>query len=441
MKQVIRILTSLAGLFAATLMLHAAASAKPNIVFILVDDLGMPAVGCYGGAYKTPNIDKLAAGGLRFERCFAAPLCAPSRALCMMGRYGFRTGVVDNPFGGRATPDKEICVAKPLKNAGYPTAVVGKWRQLPKLSTRAEAAIWGFDEFLVWGTGDGEGGDRYWSTDYLQNGQRLQVAKGTYGPDLLHEYVVDFIRRHRDQPFFIYYPMTMIHGGFKPTPDTAPGVSDRARLYTDTIVYMDKLIGKLMTELDKMNLREKTLVVFTGDNGSVDPQTIHGPVVDGVKHELSEGGSRVPLIANWQGTTPAGKVLDDLVDFTDFYVTFAEVAGANLPVGHKLDGHSFAPQLRGEKGSPREWVFMQLADRWYARSSGWKLYNDGQLFDMSDAPFSEKLVPAGTESDAANAARRKLQAVLTELNPGILKAGPKFEHESPKAAGSAKGKK
>jgi arylsulfatase A len=235
--------------------------------------------------------------------------------------------------------------------------------------------------------------------------------------------------------------MTMIHGGFKPTPDTAPGVSDRAHLYTDTITYMDKLIGKLMAALDEMNLREKTLVIFTGDNGSVDPQTIHGRVVDGVKHELNEGGSRVPLIANWRGTTPTGKVLGDLVDFTDFYVTFAEVAGARLPAGHKLDGHSFAPQLRGEKGSPREWVFVQVADRWYARSSGWKLYNDGQLFDMSDAPFSEKLVPPGTESDEAKAARQKLQAVLTELNPGVLKAAPKFEHEGPKGPRSGESKR
>ncbi len=440
MKPVIRILTSLAGLLAVTFTLQAAAPAKPNIIFILVDDLGIPCLSCYGGVYRTPNLDKLAAEGMRFERCFTAPLCAPSRALCMMGRYGFRTGVVDNPLGGKATPDKEICVAKPLKNAGYATAVAGKWRQLPCLSTKADAAVWGIDEFLTWGSGDGEGGDRYWSRDYLKNGEAIQLPKGKYGPDALHEFVVDFMRRHRDQPFFIYYPMTMIHGGFKPTPDTAPGVSDRAHLYTDTITYMDKLIGKLTAELDRLNLREKTLVVFTGDNGSVDPQTVHGRMVEGVKHELSEGGSRVPLIVNWKGTTPAGKVLDDLVDSTDFYVTFAEVAGAKLPTGHKLDGHSFAPQLRGEKGSPREWVFIQLADKWYARSSGWKLYNDDRLCDMSDAPFAEKSVPAGTESHKAKAARQQLQAVLAELNPGVLKAAPKYEHERPQAAKPTKGK-
>jgi len=431
------------GALAGALLLAGGAAAaapvsRPNIIFILADDLGIPGVGCYGGVYETPNLDALAVGGLRFEHCFASPLCAPSRALCMTGRYGFRTGVVDNPLGGKAHPSREICVAKTLQKAGYATAVVGKWRQLGYLNTKAEAAAWGFNEFLLWGNrGQGEQGDRYWGTDYIRNGEPLRGIAGRYGPDLLHDYVVDFIRRHRNQPFFIYYPMTMIHGSFKPTPDTAPGVTDRATLYRDTIAYMDKLIGKLMAELDALNLREKTLVVFTGDNGSVDPGTVHGRVVDGVKHDLKEGGSRVPLIANWKGTTPAGKVLPDLVDFTDFYVTFAELAGAPLPANHKLDGHSFAPQLRGQKGTPREWVFVQLADRWYARSAGWKLYNDGRLCDMSDAPFSEKPVPPDQQTPAARAARQQLQAVLDELNPGQLKAAPKFEHEPPKRTDAA----
>lgn len=421
-----------AALFAAVLsgVWHGhAAAARPNIIFILADDLGLPGVSCYGGVYPTPHLDALAAGGIRFEHCFASPLCAPSRALAMMGRYGFRTGVVDNPLGGKASPRREICVAKVLKSAGYVTGIFGKWRQLAYFKTKADAEAWGFDEFLLWGMGSGEGGDRYWGRDYNLNGTPLKVPHGTYGPDLLHQHLVDFIRRHRNEPFFIYYPMTFIHGPFKPTPDTAPGVKDRKTLYRDAIAYMDKLVGKLVAELDALGLREKTLIVFTGDNGSVDPGTIHGRLVDGTKHELKEGGSRVPLIANWKGTAPAGRVLPDLIDFTDFYVTFAELAGAPLPPGHKLDGHSFAPQLRGEKGRPREWVFVQLADRWYVRDARWKLYNDGTLCDMSDAPFSEKPMALAEMTPEARAARRRLQAVLDELNPGQLRAAPKFKHE------------
>ncbi len=429
MNRTKRIFASLLTILAATIALQAAPN-QPNIIFILADDIGLPGIGCYGGVYKTPNLDALAAGGIRFENGFSSPLCAPSRALCMMGRYGFRTGVVDNPLGGRATPKKEICVAKTLKSAGYTTAVAGKWRQLGHFSSKAEGDVWGFDESLLWGnSGEGEKGDRYWGNDFVQNGKPLKGIKGRYGPDVLHEFVVDFIRRHRDEPFFIYYPMTLIHGTFKPTPDMAKNITARPVLYQGMIAYMDKLVGKLMDELDQLKLRENTLVIFVGDNGSVDPSTIHGRLVDGVKHELKEGGSRVPWIANWKGTAPAGQVNTDLVDFTDFYVTFAELAGAKLPPGHKLDGRSFAPQLRGEKGNPRDWVFVQIADKWYARSAGWKLYNDGQLFDMSDAPFSEKLVRPANEGPEAKAARKLLQSALDELNPGQLKAAPKFEHK------------
>jgi arylsulfatase A len=355
MKFMLRTGALLATIFGTAFTLPADTAPKPNIIFILADDIGLPGVSCYGGVYPTPHLDALAAGGIRFDSCFASPLCAPSRALAMMGRYGFRTGVVDNPLGGKATPKREICIAKVLKSAGYATAVVGKWRQLGYFNSQAEGAVWGFDESLLWGNGGGgEGGDRYWGTDFVKDGRPVKGIKGRYGPDLLHEFVVDFIRRHRDGPFFIYYPMTLIHGSFAPTPDTRPGAKDRPTLYRDTISYMDKLVGKLADELDRLKLREKTLVVFVGDNGSVDPGTIHGRTVDGVKHELKEGGSRVPLIANWPGTVPAGKVVADLIDFTDFYVTFAELAGAKLPEGHKLDGQSFAPQLRGEKGHPRE---------------------------------------------------------------------------------------
>ena len=143
-----------------------------------------------------------------------------------------------------------------------------------------------------------------------------------------------------------------------------------------------------------MKLREKTLIVFTGDNGSVPVGTINGRPVDGHKSQMNEGGSRVPLIANWKGVTPAGGVLKDLVDFSDFYATFAELAGAKLPDGLTFDSRSFAPQLRGEKGTPREWTYVQLGAKWYVRNDGWKLTEKGELFDMSDAPFAQKPVPA-----------------------------------------------
>ncbi len=182
--------------------------------------------------------------------------------------------------------------------------------------------------------------------------------------------------------------------------------------YADNVAYLDKLIGKLVAELEALKLREKTLIVFAGDNGSVPIGTVGGRRVDGKKHTMLEGGSRVPLIVNWPGTTPTGVVLKDLVDFSDMLPTFAELAGAKSAKGLTIDGHSFAPQLRGEKGQPREWAYVQLGNQRYVRSDRWKLTGDGELFDMQDAPFRQIPVAADTGDSGAKAARTTLQAAL-----------------------------
>jgi len=305
-----------------------------------------------------------------------------------------------------------------LKQAGYATAVAGKWRQLSYFTSREDGLAWGFDEFLIWGVDNaGEKDNRYWNPVYNHNGQPLADTNGKYGPDLLHEFVVGFTRRHRDQPFFVYYPMPLIHRPIERTPDSPPGRAGDKALYPDTIVYLDKLVGKLVAELDTLRLREKTLIVFAGDNGSVGQGVVHGRVIDGHKGLLNEGGSRVPLIANWKGVTPRGKVLSDLVDFTDFFPTFVEVAGAKLPGGVTIDGHSFEPQLRGEKGNPRSWVYLQLGKDWYVRDAAWKLTRAGELFDMTDAPFKQKPIFADAVDASAKAARQRLQAALDQLNP------------------------
>lgn len=191
--------------------------------------------------------------------------------------------------------------------------------------------------------------------------------------------------------------------------------------------YMDKQVGSVVEELEKLGLREKTLVIFTADNGTAleYPSTIGGRKINGKKASLLEGGSRVPFIANWPGTTPAGKVCKDLVSFADPHATFAELAGVPIPAGLKFDGQSFAPQLRGQPGTPRAHAFVQLGPRWFLREPGYKMDQDGNLFDMSDAPFVEKPVPAESPDEAAKAARARLAAALAELNPagGKVDAG------------------
>ena len=191
---------------------------------------------------------------------------------------------------------------------------------------------------------------------------------------------------------------------------------------------MDKLVGKPVAELDRLKLRENTLIVFFGDNGTANGRasraTIGGRRLAGAKGSMLEGGALVPLIVNWPGTTPAGQVSRNLVDSTDFLPTFAELAGAPLPK-NTIDGRSFLAQVRGQQGKPREWIFIELARMWYVREAGWKLTQTGDLFDMSDAPFTEKPVAAGTTDPAAVAARARLQAALDTLNPagGILDQG------------------
>jgi arylsulfatase A len=391
---------------------------KPNIIFILADDLGINGLSCYGADHlRTPNLDRLAATGTRYTNAYTAPLCGPSRALILTGRYAFRTGATNQDATGLMMPDVETMTPKVLKQAGYASVMIGKWGQLP-----LGPAQFGFDEHLKF-TGSGT----YWNTQdkgrkYVRNGETVKLADKEYLPDVMHRYLVDFITRHRDRPFFAYYSLSHVHAEILPTPDSAPDTKD---YYPDNILYMDKLVGQLVAELDRLKLRDNTLIVFVGDNGTgshyAPTSTIGGKRLSGEKGSMLEGGANVPLIVNWPGKTPAGKVTADLIDSTDFLPTFADLAGAPLPAKTVIDGRTFAPQLQGKKGQPREWIFIQLARMWYVRDAKYKLDQTGQLFDMSKAPFEEIPLPA----TAAAPARARLQAALAKLNPagGILDTG------------------
>ena len=422
-------LLSLLTLF-AFLCSQSFAAEKPNIIFILADDLGIDNLGCYGSdKHKTPNLDKLAASGTRFETCYAAPVCGPSRSLLLTGRYAFRTGGLGNqswrPAGPGAKSADENPVAKLLKQAGYATGMAGKWRQVGETPRD-----WGFDEYTTDPTASGW----FWQKKHLKNGAEETVPEGTYAGDVVHEFAVDFLRRNKDKPFFFYYSMHHVHGPILRTPDTAK--EGQPDLYEDNIRYMDKQVGAVIAELEKLGLREKTLVIFSGDNGTAltHPSTIGGRMLNGKKGSLLEGGSRVPFIASWPGVTPAGAVSKDMVSFADPHATFVELAGVKLPEGMKFDGRSFAPQLRGEKGTPREWAYVQLNAKWFVREAGFKMNEAAELFDMSDAPFVEKPIAADADTEASKAARQRLSAVLAELNP----TGGKTDPDAPARKGGAR---
>ena len=408
-------------------------ASRPNVIFILSDDVGIVNHSTYGGGFKTPHVDELARKGLKFSSCYSSPLCGPSRFQALTGRYPFRTGHITNLCDTFPTPKDEVMLPTVMKQAGYATLCVGKWGQVSQ-----NAGAWGFDEYLTYLN---EESSRYWGgpkATYLLNGREVPFGANEYLPDIQHTYMLDFIDRQKGGKFFVYYPMIQIHTPLLRTPDSQPDVKvgpASEQLYRDNVAYLDKLIGRLVTDLEKRNLLENTLILYCGDNGAqrgfINIETIDGRHIAGCKGMMNEGGSRVPLIAYWKGVTPAGKVLDDLTDFTDLFPTIAEIAGARLPAKVKVDGWSFAPQIQGRKGDPREWVAVQFNREAYVRDARYKLTSGGELFDLKNAPFEEIPVKMNAASSEAQAAKAKLQAVLAELPAA---------KDTPKAARSRKEK-
>ena len=432
-----------------------AAERRPNILLILADDLGFETVNSYGGtSYKTPQIDALAKSGVRFANGFATPLCSPSRVELMTGRYGFRTGWINLIGRGQGEelnehfyPEKERTFAHVLKAAGYATAVAGKWQLCEFQKHPEHAKECGFDESRCWAWQiDGKQTSRYWAPVLWENGQLQKMTAEVYGDDLFSDFLIDFMKRHKEGPFFAYYPMALVHaphiappgspgseaartaaaqgkrgkgGGKKAKRKAAENQADDDTIvndpanFPDMVVYMDKLVGKMVTALDQLGLRENTLVIFTGDNGTDRKITskMGDLVVPGGKGTVTEIGAHVPLIASWPGTTPAGKTSLDLIDFSDVMPTLAEVANAKLPVGVTIDGQSFAPQLHGQKGTPREWVFTQLSHRRFARDDRYLLHEDGRLYDIANDLLEKKDV-SSSEQPGIVAAKKRLQAAL-----------------------------
>jgi len=406
----------------------------PNIVLIMADDLGYECLGCYGGSsYRTPNLDRLAQGGVRFDHCYSQPLCTPSRLKLMTGQYNFRNythfGVLD---------PRQVTFAHLLKRVGYATCAVGKWQlygstgQRPEVrGTGARPGQAGFDEYCLWQVD--RRGSRYKDPLIVQNGRYRDDLAGRYGPDVFCDYALDFIERSREKPFLLYYPMALVHGPFVPTPDSSdwvrPGARSNPKYFADMVTYMDKIVGRIVRKLDELALRDRTIIFFVGDNGTSRAITssLAGRPVQGGKGLTTDAGTHVPLIVNFQRTIPPGSVCGDLVDFSDFLPTIAELAGASVPRDLTIDGRSFVPQLLGRPGQPREWLFCYYAPKWgsfksavFVRDKRWKLYATGQLFDLHADILEQHPIthPTGQAAEA----RRRLGAVLDRMLGQIRKA-------------------
>lgn len=386
---------------------------KPNIVFLLADDVGCEVLGCYGGtSYPTPNLDRLATNGLRFQHCYSMPVCHPSRTTLMLGRYPMHTG---RPKWG-SFPDalEGETVAHAMKEAGYATAVAGKW-QLTLLGNDLDHPHHlGFDQYALFGWHEGP---RYFDPLIWQNGQRRKDTEGEYGPDLYVDFLIDFFEQNRDQPFFAFYSMALCHDvtdDLKAPVPYAPG-KDRYLNYAEMAKSMDECVGRIISALERLDLREETLLVFTGDNGTPKASIIrakrvkgkngkdkwayirepftsmqNGEAVRGGKGELTDDGTNVPLICNWPGTIDGGKVVDDLIDFSDFPPTFVELGGGAVPAASDIDGRSFASRLLEDKPGPRVWACSEHRGKYWVRTRRWKLYNNGSFHDMKQDPEEQK---------------------------------------------------
>ena len=418
-----------------------AAPARPNVVLLLVDDLGYEALGAYGGvSYETPALDRLAASGVRFTHAYATPLCAPSRLQFMTGRYTHR-----NYTEWGVLPKGEITFGNVLRDAGYATYVAGKWQLwghtliwdpegpcCPQQGqTPGEA---GFDEYLLWYLGTK--GSRYADPVLTGTGEEAETHAGAYGPDLLADFVVDAIEgqvaARPEQPFLVYYSLVLTHAPFVPTPDSSGWQGDRhakdPAWFPDMVAYVDKIVGRILDVLEAQGVRDETLVLLTGDNGTplgIVSELADGTRVPGEKSRPTDGGTRVPLLASWPGTIQAGRVSDALVDFTDFLPSLAEVAGAAVPDDRVVDGKSFVPVLTGAGQGVREWVFTDFRPRFpgipevtYIRDRRFKLYGDGRYFDIETdvaeaAPLDIEAL-AGPAAQAHGALRQALGEIYPD---------------------------
>jgi arylsulfatase A-like enzyme len=436
---------------------HPTNAAPPNVVVVLLDNLGQEWFGCYGSEERcTPNIDRLAREGVRFEHCYTFPICGPSRTVLLTGRQPYRTGFTLHHdaglySGGGLDPNREIVFARLFRDAGYVTGIAGKW-QINNLYDEPNALTQhGFDEHLVWpGSIDADRvsptemasfhdavrresvldtgafmpmiESRYWNPVFIRNGKR-EVQSGKFGPDVTQEFATDFFKRHRDRPFLFYYPLHLAHGqSFKepvvPTPLNLNTNRSHHEMYADMVRYADKLVGELVQSLEELKLRDNTLLFIASDNGTESNLTArrNGREVKGGLYTLSESGGSVALIANSPHQFVGERTLP-LVDFSDLLPTLCELADLSLPKDVALDGKSFAGLLRNTSAVPhRQWIFNQLHTLRVVRDERYKLYSDGRLFDISIDYEEQHDLTQSTDPDTISG-RQKLQRVLDSLPP------------------------
>jgi len=435
-----------------------AAGEKPNVIVIMADDVSWEAFGCYGAEdYRTPHIDALAASGVRFAHCYSTPICTTSRVKLMTGQYNFRNYT---HFGYLNPQDRTF--GHMMQEAGYKTAIAGKWQlnglanNLPGHQDGSRPQQAGFDESCLWQVTtarrrNGRGGERFWSPPLEHNGRYVSVEEnhGKYGPDILCDFVCDFVDRHQDDPFFVYYPMVLVHNPFVATPDTIGGAprtqaankapkskTSQKKNFVAMVEYMDKIVGRIVAKVKEVDQLENTIIMFTADNGTNTSITSrwNGQDIRGGKGGMTDMGTHVPFVASWPGKTPSGIVLDDLIELTDFYPTLANASGMVSGPTDPVDGVSFLPQLQGKPGTLRQWVLCHYQPYWnkspgqFARTQQYKLYRDGRFYHVPEDLREKHSLSVGTAGDET---RQMLQRLLDQCPPAPIERATRDAVERP----------
>jgi len=347
-------------------------NSPPNIIIILVDDLGKEWLSCYGAEdIETPNIDRLAQSGIKFNHVYGTPQCTPSRVTLLTGQYPFRHGWVNHwdvpRWGGGAHFDESLnsALAVEMKKVGYKTCIAGKW-QIDDFRVEPDAMTkCGFDEFCMWTgyeSGNPPSGNRYHSP-YIFTKDGSKTYENEYGPDVFKNFISEFIMANKDTSMFIYYPMVLTHTPFDNTPNDSAS-TDLGR-FKGMVKYTDMITGDLLHTLEEAGIRNNTLIIWTTDNGTSGKiaGTLNGRKVQGGKAATSEAGICLPFIVSWPSIIDPEMTSNALIDFSDIFPTCLDIAG--IAVGreykigdqtHLIDGVSFKQVLVNEKNSIREWI-------------------------------------------------------------------------------------
>ena len=415
---------------------------QPNVILIMLDDLGFECIGSYGGtSYKTPNIDKLAATGMQFNQAYAQPLCTPTRIELMTGKHNFRNwkafGILD---------PNEKTFGHLMKDAGYSTSIIGKWQlqsydpvEYPNSEywrgTGMNAEDAGFDDYCLWHTGHTEDkGSRYANPTILANGSFIPNTKDKYGPDIFSDHLNNFVNQQSDKPFFVYYPMALTHDPFSPTPDSEIWADSERRMdnetkyFKDMVEYADKIVGKIVDNLEQKGIREETLILFYSDNGT--HQTIYSnmgdKVVQGGKGLTIQAGIKVPLIANWPNHIKEGTITDEFVSAIDFLPTVLDAGGVSIPEDFQTDGQSFLPVIKGEEAHRRDWVYIGYNPKpgvgkdnfhpsEFVLNEKYKLYGDGKFYDIENDVLEKDTIEVSKASEVIKETKVRFKTIIDSL--------------------------